>query len=130
MKPVSRQLRALAQVGRALFCLSGAYQLLGGVPVAVSQEKAAPAQQTPAKTVADTGKKATTVADTGKKATPDSAQRRTPDQLDAMVAPIALYPDELLAQTLVASTYPLEIVQLQQVSGDPVVKFQPSVERR
>ena len=31
-----------------------------------------------------------------------------------MVAPIALYPDELLAQTLVASTYPLEIVQLHQ----------------
>jgi hypothetical protein len=31
-----------------------------------------------------------------------------------MVAPIALYPDDLLAQTLVASTYPLEIVQLQQ----------------
>ena len=30
------------------------------------------------------------------------------------MAPIALYPDELLAQTLVASTYPLEIVQLQQ----------------
>jgi hypothetical protein len=30
------------------------------------------------------------------------------------VAPIALYPDDLLAQTLVASTYPLEIVQLQQ----------------
>ena len=37
-----------------------------------------------------------------------------PEQLDALVAPIALYPDELLAQTLVASTYPLEIVQLQQ----------------
>jgi hypothetical protein len=35
-------------------------------------------------------------------------------QLDALVAPIALYPDPLLAQTLVASTYPLEIVQLQQ----------------
>jgi hypothetical protein len=30
------------------------------------------------------------------------------------VAPIALYPDELLAQTLVAATYPLEIIQLQQ----------------
>ena len=30
------------------------------------------------------------------------------------MAPIALYPDPLLAQTLVASTYPLEIVQLQQ----------------
>ena len=37
-----------------------------------------------------------------------------PDQLDALVAPIALYPDPLLAQTLAASTYPLEIVQLQQ----------------
>ena len=30
------------------------------------------------------------------------------------MAPIALYPDSLLAQTLVASTYPLEIIQLQQ----------------
>src|SRR5678816_188961 len=36
------------------------------------------------------------------------------EQLDALVAPIALYPDPLLAQTLAASTYPLEIVQLQQ----------------
>ncbi len=38
----------------------------------------------------------------------------TPDQLDSLVAPIALYPDPLLAQVLAASTYPLEIVQLQQ----------------
>ena len=36
------------------------------------------------------------------------------DQLDSLVAPIALYPDQLLAQTLAASTYPLEIMQLQQ----------------
>src|SRR5215813_7852950 len=36
------------------------------------------------------------------------------DQLDSLVAPIALYPDNLLSQTLVASTYPLELVQLQQ----------------
>ncbi|HEV8133067.1 MAG TPA: DUF3300 domain-containing protein, partial [Pyrinomonadaceae bacterium] len=36
------------------------------------------------------------------------------DQLDSLVAPIALYPDNLLSQTLVASTYPLEIIQLQQ----------------
>jgi len=35
-------------------------------------------------------------------------------QLDSLVAPIALYSDELLAQTLAASTYPLEIIQLQQ----------------
>ncbi len=37
-----------------------------------------------------------------------------PDQLDSLVAPIALYPDPLLAQVLAASTYPIEIVQLQQ----------------
>lgn len=36
------------------------------------------------------------------------------DQLDSLVAPIALYPDPLLAQVLAASTYPLEIVQLRQ----------------
>src|SRR6266567_7169783 len=35
-------------------------------------------------------------------------------ELDSLVAPIALYPDPLLAQTLAASTYPLEIIQLQQ----------------
>ena len=32
------------------------------------------------------------------------------EQLDAMLAPIALYPDELLTQTLMASTYPLQVV--------------------
>ena len=36
------------------------------------------------------------------------------EQLDSLVAPIALYSDPLLAQTLAASTYPLEIIQLQQ----------------
>ncbi len=38
----------------------------------------------------------------------------TPAQLDSLVAPIALYPDPLLSQILVASTYPLEIVQAGQ----------------
>jgi len=36
------------------------------------------------------------------------------EELDSLVAPIALYPDPLLAQTLAASTYPLEVIQLQQ----------------
>jgi hypothetical protein len=35
----------------------------------------------------------------------------SPQQLDDLVAPIALYPDPLIAQILAASTYPLEIVQ-------------------
>lgn len=42
------------------------------------------------------------------------APQLPPEQLDSLVAPIALYPDPLLAQVLVASTYPLEIMQLQQ----------------
>jgi Protein of unknown function (DUF3300) len=37
-----------------------------------------------------------------------------PEELEALVAPIALYPDPLLIQVLAASTYPLEIVQLKQ----------------
>jgi len=33
-----------------------------------------------------------------------------PEELEALVAPIALYPDSVLSQVLMASTYPLEIV--------------------
>jgi hypothetical protein len=46
--------------------------------------------------------------------TAEQAPKIPAEQLDALVAPIALYPDPLLSQTLVASTYPLEIMQLQQ----------------
>ncbi len=35
----------------------------------------------------------------------------TPAQLEQMVAPIALYPDSLVTQILMAATYPLEIVE-------------------
>ena len=40
-----------------------------------------------------------------------SDQLLKPAQLEALVAPIALYPDALLANLLAASTYPLEVVQ-------------------
>ena len=33
-----------------------------------------------------------------------------PAELDQLVAPIALYPDPLLSEVLIASTYPLEVV--------------------
>src|SRR4051812_1080084 len=33
------------------------------------------------------------------------------DELASLMAPIALYPDKVIAQILVASTYPLEVVQ-------------------
>src|SRR5258708_9827173 len=44
----------------------------------------------------------------------EEAPKLPNDQLDSLVAPISLYSDPLLAQTLAASTYPLEIIQLQQ----------------
>src|SRR5689334_15894998 len=34
-----------------------------------------------------------------------------PEQLQQLVSPIALYPDNLLAQVMMASTYPLEVVE-------------------
>jgi len=45
---------------------------------------------------------------------PPPEQTLTPDQLDDLVAPIALYPDPLLSQVLVAATYPLELVEASQ----------------
>jgi hypothetical protein len=39
------------------------------------------------------------------------SQLLSPQQLEDLVAPIALYPDPLLSQVLAASTYPLEIVE-------------------
>ncbi|WP_137926454.1 DUF3300 domain-containing protein, partial [Cupriavidus sp. 2SB] len=71
-------------------------------------------------------------------APPQSAQTSTttpsapafkPEELEALVAPIALYPDSVLSQVLMASTYPLEIVQAARwqkanakLKGDAAVK--------
>lgn len=43
-----------------------------------------------------------------------NAPQFTADQLDTLVAPVALYPDSVLAQVLVAVTYPLDIVKAQR----------------
>src|SRR6185503_19876432 len=52
-----------------------------------------------------------------------------PEEIEALVAPIALYPDSVLSQVLMASTYPLEIVHAARwvksnakVTGDAAVK--------
>jgi uncharacterized membrane protein YgcG len=71
---------------RRTLCLVGVSLLAGGLMVA---QQPAPPEQAP-------------------------AQLLSPDQLDTLVAPIALYPDALLSQVLVASTYPLEIVEAGQ----------------
>jgi hypothetical protein len=48
---------------------------------------------------------------------------QTADQLDQLVAPIALYPDSLVAQVLAASTFPAEIVEADRwVQANPDLK--------
>ena len=44
-------------------------------------------------------------------AAPDATKPAKPEQLQQLVAPVALYPDSLLSQILMASTYPLEVVE-------------------
>jgi hypothetical protein len=49
-------------------------------------------------------------------------------ELDQMLAPIALYPDSLLSQILMAATYPLEVVQAARWSrANPHLKGQDAV---
>jgi hypothetical protein len=45
-----------------------------------------------------------------------------PEELDQMLAPIALHPDDLLSQILMAATYPIEVVQ-----ADRWVKANPKL---
>ena len=52
-----------------------------------------------------------------------NAKTFTQQELDQLLAPIALYPDALLAQVLMASTYPLEIVEADRwVKANPGLK--------
>ncbi|MGB8363647.1 MAG: DUF3300 domain-containing protein [Rhizomicrobium sp.] len=48
-----------------------------------------------------------------------TAPSLTQQQLDQLVAPVALYPDPLLADVLTASTYPLEVVEAHRWVSDP-----------
>jgi hypothetical protein len=100
----ARQLRALM----AFLCMVGL--VLGNTScksTPPSQQSAASPQPSPTATAQQS---ADTSAD-------QQAAKIPADQLDSLVAPIALYPDPLLSQVLVASTYPLELIQLQQWLG-------------
>jgi hypothetical protein len=55
--------------------------------------------------------------------TPEVAAQQAPDQLQRLVAPIALYPDELVAQILAAATHPDQVAQAYQwVQDHPELK--------
>jgi len=55
-------------------------------------------------------------------AQPATGQPFNAEQLDALVASIALYPDDLLTQLLMASTFPLEVVAAARWVEDPAHK--------
>ncbi|MFI5110843.1 MAG: DUF3300 domain-containing protein, partial [Terriglobales bacterium] len=49
--------------------------------------------------------------------------QQTPEQLQRLVAPIALYPDSLVAQILAASTFPEQVVEADRwVQAHPDLK--------
>jgi len=103
MTPISLRPRHQDKSSRTLVALVCAALLVPGEGVLLAQAPSSPPAQAPAAGEAPT--------------------KLSPDQLDSLVAPIALYPDPLLAQTLVAATYPLEIVQLQQfLAKNPKLK--------
>jgi hypothetical protein len=54
--------------------------------------------------------------------TAPAAQKLSEAQLDQLVAPIALYPDPILSQMLMASTYPLEVVEAAHWVHEPANK--------
>jgi hypothetical protein len=59
---------------------------------------------------------------------PESPAPFKPEEIEALVAPIALYPDSVLSQVLMASTYPLEIVYAARwVKANPNVKGDAAV---
>jgi Protein of unknown function (DUF3300) len=81
-------------------------------PAANQAQAPAPAGQTP---------------DPGKQPLPADNQPQTQMSVDDLVAPVALYPDQLLGQLLVASTVPQEVLDLgnwliqnQNLQGDAV----------
>ena len=80
--------------------IAGSLLLLSGAPVESQTQDAAPvnSQEPP-------------LAPAGP-LNPDTATaQQTPDELDQLVAPIALYPDALVAQVLAGSVHPTEIVE-------------------
>jgi uncharacterized membrane protein YgcG len=51
-------------------------------------------------------------------AAPEPGALLSPEQLDDLIAPIALYPDPLVGEVLAASTYPMELAEAEQWSQD------------
>ena len=81
--------------------------MLAGPSTAQVQQDAPPTPSQPPQQAAPPQQQAPPQQELQQQAAPQ--QQLTQQQLQQLVAPIALYPDALLAQVLTASTYPLEV---------------------
>jgi hypothetical protein len=113
MQRTTSRYRPASPGRRALVALTCAILLLPGEGFLLAQEKPA-APQSPKPAAPPAAQQSAAQAPTPLPGATPETTKLLPEQLESLVAPIALYPDPLLAQTLVASTYPLEIIQLQQ----------------
>jgi hypothetical protein len=97
------------------------------VSSSVRAQTGPPPIETPAPTASETTSRASQIAEPAPPTETPPAEMLPPqfapilqaEQLDQLLAPIALYPDALLAQILMASTYPLEIVKANRWFQDP-----------
>jgi len=86
-----------------------------GVPPALPQQATPQAAQPQSQKETQAGASKEAQKDIQKEVSTDVQQSEKPplrpEELDQLVASIALYPDDLIAQILAASTYPIEVVQ-------------------
>ena len=94
-----------ATISKALAVLS--LFLSVGVPPALPEQETPQGTQQQSQEDAQTGALKETQQDVQK----DEKPSLRPEELDQLLASIALYPDDLVAQVLSASTYPVEVVQ-------------------
>src|SRR5271168_3571264 len=97
-KPAARKQDTMPLAKRAIAVVMSFLVSLATIPAGTSAQSSSPdASQSSAQTGSA-------------QAAPEEYAPLTADELDALVAPIALYPDALVAQVLGAATYPYEIV--------------------
>ena len=100
--------KILAAIALALLIASTGRRASANKP---RRSRVAPAQRNPALQALRQRRRTRPVAPTNAVTQVPSQQLLNAGQLDALVAPIALYPDPLISEVLMASTYPLEVVE-------------------
>src|SRR5689334_15491429 len=100
--PAASRWRSDVMKGTTMKAPTVIFMLALTAPLATAPAQAQPQPAAPA---------ATPPATPATSAAAPASDKLKAEQLDQLVAPIALYPDPLLAEVFMASTYPLEVVE-------------------